>query len=83
MYILGKCCGIVWRLEDPGLKVKMIALTAGYCGILMCSYGNEVINTAPSSYISYLSWVFIFISPKLDKEIKDWKAKNLEPAHAV
>jgi O-antigen ligase len=69
MYILGKCCGIVWKLNDPGLRVKAIALTSGYAGILFCSYGNEVINTMPSSIIVYMSWVFVFICPRLDQEI--------------
>lgn len=70
MYILGKCCGIVWNLKDPALKIKMIALTSGFAGILFCSYGNEVINTMPSSIIVYMSWVFVFISPKLDEDLK-------------
>lgn len=70
MFILGKCCGIVWKLEDPGLRIKAIALTAGYAGILFCSYGNEVINTMPSSIVVYVSWVFVFISPKLEEQIK-------------
>lgn len=69
MYILGKCCGIVWKIRDPGLRTKMIALTSGFAGILFCSYGNEVINSNPSSIVVYISWVFIFISPKLEKEI--------------
>lgn len=69
MYILGKCCGIVWKLKDPGLRIKAIALTAGFAGILFCSYGNEVINTMPSSIIVYVSWVFVFICPKLEKEL--------------
>ncbi len=67
LFILGKCCGIAWRLEDPGLKTKIIALTAGYAGVLICSYGNEVINNMPTSIVIYLSWVFILISPKLEK----------------
>lgn len=70
MYILGKCCGIVWNLKNEGLKVKAIALTSGYAGILFCSYGNEVINTAPSSFVVYVSLVFVFLSPKLEKELK-------------
>lgn len=70
MFILGKCCGIVWRLDDPGLKIKTIALTAGFAGILMCSYGNEVINTMPSSIVVYVSWVLVFISPQLQEQIK-------------
>jgi len=70
MYILGKCCGIVWNLKDPGLRIKMIALTGGFAGILFCSYGNEVINTMPSSIVCYMSWVFVFISPKLDEQLQ-------------
>ena len=74
MYILGKCCGIVWSLKDPGLRIKTIALTGGFAGILFCSYGNEVINTMPSSIVCYMSWVFVFISPTLEKQLQE---KNL------
>jgi len=70
MYILGKCCGIVWRIQDKGLRVKLMALTAGAAGILFCSYGNEVINAMPSSIIVYVSWAFVFLGPKLAKEIQ-------------
>lgn len=68
LYIFGKCCGIVWRLENKGVKIKMIALTSGFAGILFCSYGNEVINSMPSSIVVYLSWVFIYKSPELEKK---------------
>jgi hypothetical protein len=73
MYILGKCCGITWKIEDEGLKVKAIALTSGIAGILFCSYGNEVINTMPSSIIVYMSWVFMYKMPKFDQKIKESK----------
>ncbi|SEU04346.1 O-antigen ligase family protein [Hymenobacter actinosclerus] len=68
LYILGKCAGIVWRLHDPGLRQKLLALTAGYAGILLCSYGNEIMNQMPSSVIVYVSWVFIFMGPQLDTD---------------
>lgn len=77
MYILGKCCGIVWNIKDEKLKIKTMALTAGFAGILLCSYGNEVINTAPSSFVVYMSWVFVFIAPALDAQLKEEKEKNL------
>jgi len=73
MYILGKCCGIVWQLKDEGLRVKGIALTSGFAGILFCSYGNEVINTMPSAIIVCASLAFIYIMPKLDKELLENK----------
>lgn len=75
MYILGKCCGLVWNIKDKRLRIKAVALTSGYAGILFCSYGNEVINTAPSSFVVYISWVFVFLSPKLDEELEKLKLK--------
>ncbi|PWS33769.1 O-antigen ligase family protein [Pedobacter paludis] len=68
MFILGKCCGITWRIQDKTLKIKMIALTSGFAGVLVCSYGNEVINIMPTSIVVYLSWVFIAIGPKLERK---------------
>lgn len=70
-YILGKCCGIVWRIRDEGLKIKAMALTSGFAGILFCSYGNEVINTMPSTIVVYISLVFVYIMPKLDRELTE------------
>ena len=67
LYILGKCCGIVWNIRDPGLRQQLLALTAGYGGILVCSYGNEIMNQMPSAMIIYISWVFVFLGPKLDQ----------------
>lgn len=67
LYVLGKCCGIVWRIRDPGLRQQLLALTAGYGGILVCSYGNEIMNQMPSAMIIYISWVFVFLGPKLDQ----------------
>jgi len=66
LYILGKCCGIVWRIRDPLLRTKLIALTAGFAGSLFASYGNEVINFMPSAIVVYLSWAFVFRGPQLD-----------------
>jgi len=68
MYIVGKCSGIIWNIKNQRLKFKLTALTAGATGIFLCSYGNEVMNNVPSSIILYISWAFIFLGPKLDKE---------------
>ena len=66
LYILGKCCAIVWKLRNPQLRQMLLALTAGYGGILLSSYGNEVINQIPSSMIIYLSLAFIIQGPAFD-----------------
>ena len=67
LFILGKCAGIVWRINDPGLRQKLLALTAGFSGILVGSYANEIMNQMPSSMIVYLTWVFVFSGPDLDR----------------
>ncbi len=68
LYILGRCCGIVWMTEDLALKQKLAAVTAGYAGILLASYGNEVLNQMPSCMIVCLSWVFVFLGPQWELE---------------
>ncbi|PTS97039.1 hypothetical protein DBR11_18150 [Pedobacter sp. HMWF019] len=73
MFILGKCCGIAWNIQDPKLRVKVIALTAGTAGLFFCSYGNEVMNGFPSSMILYMSWGFIYCAPRFDTNIEDLK----------
>lgn len=66
MYITGKMAGIIWNTRDPVLRNKLIALCGGSTGILLCSYGNEVMNQMPSSIILYTSWVLVWLSPRWD-----------------
>ena len=65
-YIAGKSAGIIWNTRDPVLKNQLCALCGGATGILLCSYGNEVLNQMPSSAIVYISWVIIWMSPRWD-----------------
>ncbi|ALI99881.1 O-antigen ligase family protein [Rufibacter tibetensis] len=74
MYIIGKSCGIVWNTQDKGLRFKLTALVAGFTGIIIASYGNEVMNMMPSSMIVYISFAFVFLGPKLDKEAQQLNA---------
>lgn len=66
LYITGKCGGIIWKTRDPVMRNKLLAMLGGATGILLCSYGNEVLNQMPSSTIVYISWVFIWLSPRWD-----------------
>ena len=70
MFILGKSCGLVWNIQDKVLRIKLIALTGGFAGILVGSYGNEVINIMPTSIIVYLSWVLISKCAQIEKTPK-------------
>jgi O-antigen ligase len=69
LFILGKCGGIVWSIRDEGLRYKLLALTSGASGILLCSYGNEVINVCPSAIVIFFSWAFVFMGPRFDQQL--------------
>lgn len=66
MYITGKCAGIIWKTRDPVLKNQLTSICAGATGILLCSYGNEVLNAMPTSAVVYFSWILIWLSPRWD-----------------
>ena len=77
MYILGKCCGIVWNIRDPVLRIKLIALISGSLGIFIASYGNEVINRIPSSVVVLMSLAIIYLAPKWDINPNEFAAKQI------
>lgn len=66
MYIIGKCCGIIWKIRNTKLRYKAIALLSSTAGIFFCSYGNEVMNAMPSAIVVAMSLAFIFMCPKFD-----------------
>ncbi len=68
-YLLFRCCNIVWKLKDPELRQIMLGLTAGIFGIMAASYGNGVYGQMPTGMVIYLSYVFIFISPSIEKSL--------------
>jgi hypothetical protein len=73
-YLIGKCSGIIWRIKDPQLKTKLIALTSGTVGCFISSYGNEVMNGIPSSMILFISWSFVMLGPYLDEQLANNKS---------
>ncbi|GAA4779703.1 hypothetical protein GCM10023231_03120 [Olivibacter ginsenosidimutans] len=79
MFLLGQCCGICLRIKDRNLRIKVIALTSGIAGIIFCSYGNEVMNAFPSSAITWLSCVLVYLSPTFDVTTTDRKLSQEVP----
>lgn len=67
---------IMFKIRDPVLRGKMAALLAAFTGIMGASYGNGVLGQMPTGIITYMSWVFLFISPQLDEEIRLLKTKR-------
>ena len=66
LYILGKSVGLIWNTRDPLLRNQLCALCGVYVSILVCSYGNEVMNNVPSLTIVYISWALISMSTRWD-----------------
>ncbi len=68
-WILIHCSIIAWKLKDPELRQIINALTAGIFGIMVASYGNGLYGQMPTAMIIYMSYVFVYLSPKMDQEV--------------
>lgn len=66
LYILGKSIGLIWNTRDPLLRNQLCALCGVCVSILVCSYGNEVMNNVPSLTIVYVSWALLSMSSRWD-----------------
>ncbi|WP_299361827.1 O-antigen ligase family protein [Winogradskyella sp.] len=58
---------VMFKLKDHNLKIQITAITCGMAGIMMASYGNGVFGQMPTGMLMYVTMVFMFISPQLDK----------------
>lgn len=68
-YLLIRCCIIIWNLKDPVIRQVMAGLISGVFGIMVASYANGLYGQMPTGMIIYLSYVFIFISPSIEKSL--------------
>ena len=66
---------IAYRIEDMELRLKIGGLSAVFFGLAVASYTNGLIIQIPTGPIVYLSFVFIYSSPRWDKEIKEKEQK--------
>lgn len=55
---------IIWNMDDPLLRNKLLALYCGVLGIMTASYGNSVFSQFPTNIISYTSMAFVLMAPK-------------------
>jgi len=69
---------VMYKLKDRNLKVQITALTCGMAGIMVASYGNGVFGQMPTGILMYVTMVFMFLSPKIErvKQIKINALKN-------
>ena len=75
VYILLKSMFLIFfKIKDPEISALMSALTSGYLGILVASYGNGIIGQLPTGLLIYSSMAYIYLGPRLELE----KMRELE-----
>jgi O-antigen ligase len=67
---------VMFRIQDPELKLKISALIAGMVGVMVASYGNAVLGGMPTGILIYISMAIILNCETLDKKII--QTNNLE-----
>lgn len=72
-YVIGMASyKVMFRIRDPITKLRMSALIAGMAGIMLASYGNEVLGQMPTSLLIYASMA-IMTNPKIfEREPKEY-----------
>lgn len=55
------------KAQDPEVRTRLLALYAGYFGLVVGSYGNQIYGQSPISTIIVFSLCFIFMAPQLEK----------------
>jgi hypothetical protein len=59
--ILGICFFKIFKLDDPQIKQKLMAVFAGCFGIVVASYGNQVIGQMPTNVFFCMSLSYLYI----------------------
>jgi O-antigen ligase len=57
------------KIRDALLRQKMMALHAGFAGIALASYGNPILGQMPTGIVLYLSFSFLILAYKIDKDL--------------
>lgn len=60
---------ILFKIRDDTLRGVLAALLSGVFGIIVASYGNQVLGQYPVALIVYTSMGLVFLGPKLDKRL--------------
>jgi hypothetical protein len=60
----------VLTVRDPSERHVLVALYCGMLGILVASYGNQVLGQMPTGMVIYFTLAFVFVpgDPGLDQK---------------
>ncbi|MGM0647328.1 MAG: O-antigen ligase family protein [Bacteroidota bacterium] len=71
-YILIAGSRIVYnKIHNKELNGIFAGIMGGYFGIMVASYGNQILGQLPIGQTLFIGIAFVFISPKIQKEIQE------------
>ncbi len=73
------CYVIFFKLKDQYLKGILTGLHCGTFGILIASYGNEILGQFPVAIIIYMSMALVFMGPFFDAQLEN--RRKVESLH--
>jgi len=66
-YTIGKASyKVMFKIRDPLLKLKIMALISGMFGVMVASYGNAVLGGMPTGILIYVSMAIMLNTAILD-----------------
>jgi hypothetical protein len=71
VFLMGYAAVLLWRVHDPPLRSTLVGLHSGIMGILLASYGNQVLGQMPTALIVYISLAYLFLGPTFDSDAAD------------
>lgn len=66
---------VLFRISNPQLRGVLAAFLAGIAGMLVCSYGNEMLQQFPNGPILYTLMAFVMLGTKFDQQLADHEGK--------
>jgi len=70
---------IMFRISDPELRARMMAILSGIMGVLLANYGNALMGQFPTSIIVYYGMGFLFLAPYYDKIVLNEREQGKDP----
>ncbi|RIJ42523.1 O-antigen ligase family protein [Pontibacter oryzae] len=61
LFIMGIGFLNIYNLQPPDLKYKMIAIFSGLGGIILASYGNQLLGQMPTGVLVYMTMVYLYL----------------------
>ncbi len=78
-YVIGMASlKVMFRIRDPITKLRMSALIAGMAGIMVASYGNEVLGQMPNSLLIYASMAIMSTPEIFERPKEEYLPKPVE-----